>query len=322
MCLNPSCFKENQGAWLKEHWLETEIAKKDRTRGFRFNQDVSYNQKEEFYGYDGTKPAKKCLECDNFVTLIEVTDARTERGYNEDRIVCVGDKKCFRGVQVASRQAGQAATGSEKKKAVEAGNAPRVAWHGEYFRNVFFRKRVPEILACLKPEDEKVKTLLVMCLAHANSAAKGALRKALGMKADTWDESKATFPKLLALPYAKVAPIFRAVIKAVFLEGQNVGEWGGFGSTNRRLMAEFLGVDLAKEWAADAEYLQKKTRNELLAFGKKSGIFAAGVVKEYLTQTLKKKTGAFESCKKSELVDVFLKSSVRLVGRAPAEILK
>jgi ParB/RepB/Spo0J family partition protein len=321
MCLNPNCFKENQGTWLKEHWLETDVAKHDRTRGFRFDQDIRYGQKEAFYGYSGVKPAKKCLECDMFVTLIEMTGVRAKQSYGGTSTVCIGDKKCFRSVQASSRQIAQAADRSDKKKAVEAGNAPRVSWHGEYFRKVFFRKRVPEILAGLKPEDEKVKALLVMCLAHANSAATAALRKALGLKADAWGDSKSTFPKLLALPYAKVAPIFRAVVEAVFLEGQNVGEWGGFGSTNRRLMAEFLGVDLAKEWAADEEYLQKKTRNELLAFGKKSGIFTAGVVKEYLTKTLKKKVGAFESCEKSELVDVFLKSGILLVGRVPAEIL-
>lgn len=224
-------------------------------------------------------------------------------------------------MEAATRAAKRTAGNEEKKAAVNSGKQARVTWHGEYFRNVFFKKRVPEILAGLKPEDEKVKALLVMCLAYARREARDALRKALGLKPDTWHESASTFTNLLALPYAKVAPIFKTVVEAVFLDGQNVGEWGGFGSTNRRLMAEFLGVDLAKEWAADEEYLRKKTKNELMAFGKKSGIFADSKVKAYLTGKLKKKTGEFEGLRKSELIDVFLKSGVSLVGKVPAEIL-
>jgi len=315
-CMSPKCFKATQGNWLKEHWLETPEAKKYGTRGARFDEDVRWDKKEVFYG--GATTPKKCLECDNFVSL--VTPAGKVANAYQDARVCVGDKSCFNAAKKAA--AGQARGEGTKKP---AGSGPRVAWHGEYFRNLFFRKRVPAILEGLKPEDPKIKTLLVMCLAHANWEAKQAVCRALGQK-DTAnryaDESGAPFKKLLSLPYAKIAPIFRAVVQAVFLEGLNVGEYNGFGSTRRRLVAEFLGVNLAKEWAPTEEYFQKKTTREILAFGKKSGLFAEPKVKEYLAKNLKRKPGSFDKLKKSELVEVFLKSGVALTGKVPDEILK
>jgi ParB family chromosome partitioning protein len=308
-CLNPKCFTEKQGAWLTENWKRTKYHAQYGTNGFRFSDQIKHSSYQEFYDWGQPRPGKKCLACPNFISIL------TFDGRADAEKACL-DPACYDALKIE----GRTKTKDQKATAVEKGGI-RVAWHGEYFRNVFFRKRVPQILDALKPEDEKIKTLLVMCLAHANGEAKRALRKSLGLKTDTWDESKTAFPKLLALPYTKISPIFRAVVEAVFLEGQNVGEWGGFGSTNRQLAAEFLGVDLAKEWAADDEYLQKKTRAELLAFGRKSGIFADKKVKEYLQKNFNKKI-MVEKIKKSELADVFLKSGVNLVGRVPDEILK
>jgi ParB/RepB/Spo0J family partition protein len=145
------------------------------------------------------------------------------------------------------------------------------------------------------------------------------------LRSDTWSGPMSV--KQLQEEIEEMAPklshalIFRSAIQAVFLEGQNVGDWSGFGSANRRLAAEFLGIDLVKEWTADEEYLQKKTKAELMAFGKKSGIFADKKVKDYLAKNFNKKA-TLGNIKKSELVDVFLKSGINLIGKVPDEILK
>jgi hypothetical protein len=112
------------------------------------------------------------------------------------------------------------------------------------------------------------------------------------------------------------------MVEAVLLQGTDVNKYCGFGTEERRLAAEFLGIDLAKEWAATEEYLKKKTRRELLAFGKKSGILKDAKAKAYIEKALEGKSGDPERLKKSQLVDVFLKSGVDLVGKVPAEILK
>ena len=315
-CLNPKCFKGKQGEWLKHHWLETPEAKKYGTRGARFDDDIPWNKKEPFRG--SKVVPKKCLECDNFVSLVDVKGHVSNEW--SDAKACVGDKRCFSQAEKAARGESR---GEKAKKT--AGSGPRVPWHGEYFRNLFFRKRVPAILEGLKPEDQKIKTLLVMCLAHTNHEASAALALAIGCKLGLYGygaKDKTLFSKLLALPYAKIAPIFRAVVQAVFLEGQNVGEYNGFGSTKRRLVADFLGVNLAKEFAVTEEYLGKKTKNELVVFGKKSGLLTGAKAKDYIAKTLKKKPDALAGMKKSELISVFLKSGVELVGRVPDEITK
>jgi len=86
-------------------------------------------------------------------------------------------------------------------------------------------------------------------------------------------------------------------------------------------VAKHIGINLMKEFAVTKDYLEKKTIREMLEFGKKSGIFKSKMVQDYLVKTLKKKPGRFDSCKKTELIDVFLKSGVNLVGKVPDEIL-
>ena len=89
----------------------------------------------------------------------------------------------------------------------------------------------------------------------------------------------------------------------------------------RLAAAAHLGIDLMKEFAVTQDYLEKKTIREMLQFGKKSGIFKDKKVQQYLVKNLKKKPGRFDSCKKTELIDVFLKSGVNLVGKVPDEIV-
>ena len=86
-------------------------------------------------------------------------------------------------------------------------------------------------------------------------------------------------------------------------------------------VAEHLGIDLMKEFAVTQEYLEKKTIREMLEFGEKSRIFKNKKAQDYLTKTFKKKPGQFDKCKKTELIDIFLKSGVNLVGKVPDEII-
>ncbi|GAH01815.1 unnamed protein product, partial [marine sediment metagenome] len=89
----------------------------------------------------------------------------------------------------------------------------------------------------------------------------------------------------------------------------------------RLAAAAHLGIDLAKEFAVTEDYLEHKTIREMLEFGEASGIFKSKKVQDYMVKTLKKKPGKFGSCKKTELIDVFLQSGVNLVGKVPEEIL-
>jgi len=68
-CLNPKCFKQKQNDWLIANWNITEYHKNFKTNGFRFLDGVR-GKYSEFYDYSSTKPGKKCLTCDKFVTIL------------------------------------------------------------------------------------------------------------------------------------------------------------------------------------------------------------------------------------------------------------
>jgi hypothetical protein len=300
-CLNPGCFKKHQADWLTMNWKTWAIAKKEGTNGFRFHEDISYDGYREFYEWNRKRIGEKCEECLNFVTIIELS------GKVSASQACAGNRACFEAI-TNPRSAKEKETGERDPE------APRASWHGEYFRDVFLCKRIPEVLAGIDPDDPKVKALLLVCAIHGNQSI---------------IEIRNNSAAVLAKPAPELRKTFKIVIEKVVLSGQHVGdtEWNGFGTAARRRVADYLGIDLAKEFAVTEEYLKKKTKAEIIAFGKKFRIFSDLNVAAHVARTIGKTPGNvvvadFNSLKKTELINVVLKSGVDLVGKVPAEILK
>jgi hypothetical protein len=90
----------------------------------------------------------------------------------------------------------------------------------------------------------------------------------------------------------------------------------------RHWAAAFLDIDLAKEWRLTQEYLDKKTTKEILDMIVRFAIDKDEKAQKFLYETLGKKRGKFDSCKKGELVSLILESGIDLAGKVPAEILK
>lgn len=59
----------------------------------------------------------------------------------------------------------------------------------------------------------------------------------------------------------------------------------------------------------------------MLKMGEELGIFSDPNADAFLVGELKRKSGKFHTCKKPELIRVFLESGADLTGRVPAEIL-
>jgi hypothetical protein len=78
---------------------------------------------------------------------------------------------------------------------------------------------------------------------------------------------------------------------------------------------------LQNEWLITEEYLRKKTKAEIIHIGEKFGVFKQKPAEAYLYEKLLKKPGKWASCKKSELVHLFLETGVDLSGVVPTEIL-
>jgi ParB family transcriptional regulator, chromosome partitioning protein len=296
-CLDPGCFKEKQAAWLKANWEKSTFKKSHKTNGFAFDQDLGYSAKEAFGKYEWSKkPAQKCFACENFVTLIEVN------GKVNEKQACL-KPACYRDV------------GREKtavKKPANPGGA-RASWHGEYFRDQFFCKRIPEELAKLEAEGkDKFWYLLLAVAIHGNK-----MEFRNGHDYSGW---------ILKKPAEEARKTLLELVRNVVLSGQHVGpsSYNGFGTKGRRLVAEFLGIDLAKEYAVDEEYLQKKTKAEIIKFIRDFKLLDDPKIHARREKEKRFRVAAdnIETLKKADLVDLILKSGIDLVGMVPDEVLK
>lgn len=312
-CLDPECFKEKQRTWLNENWKK--YGKAHKTKGWRFYFELSYNDFHNFSEW-GAHPTSKCSSCENFVTLLEI-DGKAK--YKQS---CVGTSACFSTITRTAKAQDQAKK-EQKKKGVEGESeveVPRVDWHGVYFREVFFHKRIPEVLEGIPAGDDKVLRLILASMLHEHHFLKEEFaknHKGISVERYCFMGNENVWPVIEKMDTAQLQEALKEAATAVMLEGQVHG--GGFGSRGRRLVATHLGIDLQKEWRIDAEYLEKKTIAEILSFGKKLGIFEDEKAKKYLEGIGRK---SFEKSSKKELVGLFTDGGLDLAGKVPAEILE
>lgn len=308
-CNNPKCFKQKQNNWLKDNWEDFRRKHKLPTNGFRFSSDVHWNDYEEIHSWQKTpKPSEAC---ESFFSLVSVT------GKVDRPKVCLGDKECFK---KTTKEAWSDGKSVEKTKAAAA-SGPRVAWHGEYFRDIFFRETLPARIQSGAVDSASKSRLVLFAQLVSNRELQPWFIKRHNLSEekniDTWSRlsDAEIMVKLSSMNLHELEEELVAAALETFLQKDTVtcaGRWKA---------AEHIGVNMASEWAITEEYLDKKTVAEMMAMGESLGIFAEEQAVKFLTETLGKPAGAYGKCKKGELKRVFLESGVNLVGRVPSEIL-
>lgn len=305
-CNRPTCFKQKQEAHLVKYWNRTKYARKFGIKGFRFDDDVGWNDYEAFYG--NGDPSKKCISCDHHLTILHIDgSSRYDRA-------CFGDKQCFN-TACSTRSTGSS-TSEPKKK-----DGPRVAWHGEHFREVFFQQQLPQKFESIAPDSLAVSQMALFSMLKGNHHIHDwyVKRHDVGRKYHEGSEfsyldTTAAFKLITGMDEQQVAEETRAVaLQAVLSEDYLCDE--------RWLVGQHIGIDLAREWRFTADYLAKKTKAEMMDFGQHFGLFEDPHARAFLEETLKKKPGKFAACKKGELIRVFLESGADLAGMVPDEIL-
>jgi ParB family transcriptional regulator, chromosome partitioning protein len=311
-CLSSVCFKKQTNDYLQANWKKTGYRKQYGTNGFRFSDDIGYNQYQEIYN----KPKVRCAECENLITRIYL-DGRVATGR-----ACIGDIACL----------------NKDKKRETAGNdseirkQQKISWHGEYFRERFYEEQLPVKLSSIQVDDDKILRITFFSLMKSNDALLPWFgEKYCGRHAsddpkyswgDDYVETREIWRVIEDLPSAHLLAGLKEASINVVMQHQNLGGYAGSEmADSRRMIAEHIGISLQEEWRITEEYLQKKTKPEILAIAEKFKIFEDPAAQKFLYETLLKKRGKFDGCKKSELVRVFLESGIDLAGIVPEEIL-
>jgi ParB family transcriptional regulator, chromosome partitioning protein len=317
-CLEPKCFSKNQSAWLREHWEETEFHDEYGTTGFRFFDEVDH---KDCQGYPGKEAGSECHGCDEFVTLFSgaMLKVFAERA-------CFGSESCFkkkftRNSQGLTVGASSGSVGSSPQPAggddpQGASDEPRVAWHGARFRDIFFKEKIPQRFETLSPRGVKAVHLALFALIQTDYDIRNWFAEFYIRKEDEQPRrvrDSEIFAVITPMSIQEASETLKEAVLQVVMGREFEAEGC------RWLVAEHIGIDLAKEWRLNEEYFQKKTIAEMLKFGEELGIFEDAKAQAYLHDKIEKKR--FDKCKKTELVDVFLKSGVDLAGKVPKEIL-
>ena len=299
-CLNPKCFTENTRKFFSTNWKTSKAFKKNKTNGFRLSHELKRSEYEQLWTSQIDKECKKCLK---FVTIIDLSS-----GYNIDT-ACL-DLKCY-------NKKNNYTTPKKKKKPGE----PRCDWHGVHFREKFYETRIPEIISNdIKADSELSMRLAIFSIVKTNNFLHSWFAGKYGIKTKSLSGSYFRLNGHQILNTIKILKLksLKELLKEIT---SNIIINKDFYPENRQLVAEHLKINLKKEWTPDQEYFAKKHKPEILEMGHKFKVFDQKIVQNYLTKILNKTPGKFDSCKKGQLIDLFLKSGANLEGVVPDEIL-
>jgi len=313
-CLNKKCFKQKQNNFLISNWKSTKYRKGHKTNGFRFREDVSYSDSNPIY-----KRHKACKDCPDFISLLRLG------GEVETGKACIGGRECFdKYYQWGEPKEKKKKEPGENKTENRVPGEPRVSWHGGYFREAFYNEVLPGRLQDVPADDVKASRLGLFALLISDHDLREWFGEYSGY-VDGLPEDEREYggrlldytdmwEKILYMDQPTALEALKQASARVVMQGQT-------GEASRSAIAAHIGVDLKKEWRITAEYLEKKTKAEIIEIGEEYKIFQDEKVKSYCENELLKMPGKYKGFKKPELVKVFLESGVDLAGVVPAEIL-
>lgn len=261
-CNRPACFKQKQSAHLVKTWSRTKYPKKFGTTGFRFGDEVGWNDYHHFWGSD--RIAKKCRSCENHLSILYLSGESSE-----DR-ACFGDEACFKAAKGGGKSSSERSSNSKPEKK----DGPRVAWHGKYFREAFFQEQLPQRFETVVPGSITANQVALFSLIRGNGRIHDwymerhpQVGKKMYAHSDfTRLDSEALFALIAGMDMLQVVDEIKAVAVQAILSDE-------YATEERGIVARHIGIDLAGEWRFTAEYLDKKTKAEMLTFGKQFGLF-------------------------------------------------
>jgi hypothetical protein len=225
----------------------------------------------------------------------------------------MGEAACFAAIAKADKQ--------EKKKEKVESDAPRVAWHGEYYRQEFYHQEIPALMCAVEYDDRRHLALTLAIVVYTNQPIHAWFHK------EMCQEVSAETERWFRLPFHE---ILRTVCALNDLQQHSLLADAMvqislckdlFVDFDRQALAEFLNIDFG-QFQVTEEYLNKKTKAELVRYIAHDSGLLQDV--EFLTFLEGRGTSTeaekLAQEKKGVLVDLILQCGVDLHGRLPKEI--
>ena len=263
-CLDQKCFVAKQQTWLDLHWADGSCkANKELTRmAVVGGYETPCTGKFGWQDRGGqVQPGQKCGDCPKYGTILNhKCETISER-------VCFGDKACFDALKKESK--GGATGGNSSRRDDQVG--PRVEWHGEHFRQEFYIKEAPGLLAGLLTEDPRrlQLSLAALCFLERQHLSDWFFERigpeipdrVGGHEYDrrhTMGQFLEGVSKLRPLEVEML--IAEAVSTVAFRRHGNYSD--EFQDEDRSAIAHFLGVDFSR-WEPTDEWFGRKQRPRL-----------------------------------------------------------
>ena len=284
MCLNPACFFKHQKAYIEENWDSMEEVKAAGTNGASIF-DGDYANQQAFWR--GTPEG--CSECEHLVTLFYPDGSvRAERA-------CKGPKTCY---EAKTAQKGSPITQTPGPITPEQASATkaesRAKNHGTEFSDIFFQTELPKKIEATDSYNVNRMRMILLALARIadikaiNNIYDGLSREAL----------------IDSIFHMEEFGINNWLAK---LSAEIVTFPYNFSMPQRIKMAEMFDLKLDRDFVMTKEYLNKKTKAELIRLN------------AHFNNILGETDKALSEYKKTALVQMFLNQD--LAGKIPPEIV-
>ena len=129
---------------------------------------------------------------------------------------------------------------------------------------IFFQEQIPNRFGDMSPRGVKAVHLALLALIQSNGSLRSWFAETHVRKEGEqpcWTADSDIFGVIAPMPIQEASEVLKDAVLQVVMGRDFDG--GGC----RRLVAEHIGIDLAKEWRFNEAYFQKKTIAEMLTFG-------------------------------------------------------
>jgi ParB/RepB/Spo0J family partition protein len=272
-CMNPGCFRTRAATYYAENWAKSKKGKACGTSGpvFVTHKDLSVLQQN--YAYI-EKPKGECRVCDHFVTLVlsDTAEIAAERACSD--VACfkkLYDKKKA-SVKVDEK------TGKVEKvdeaKVAEARLKKRCHDHGWEQREEVYKKWIPGRIHV----DKQVHTAAAALMHHDRDFQRQFWTHEMKRGSTHFPDLTQILEHLWTMDVFNAGAVLRTLISRTVLLSE-------YGRENRHSVYVFIGRNLAEDWTLTDDFLQKKTKDELVGIGVELGLFKEG---EWSADTAKK----------------------------------